>query len=260
MVLSIVLSAMLSIVLSAIKRVVMSFEIKLEQFSGPLDLLLALIEQEKLDISQVSLAQVTDAYLQRLAADPNLPPEEMADFLVIASRLLLIKSRVLLPFISPGEEEPDDLETQLKIYKEYLEASKTITALIGKRRFLFVHEKLPPVDVGFAPPKKLTAVQMAAMFEAVIRRLDVIIKVPSAVVERVVSIHEKIKEIQEMIVRASRLTFRSLLDTAQSRVEIIVSFLALLELIKQRTVAVTQERQFDEITVIRVETTETVSA
>lgn len=232
----------------------MAFAVKLEKFEGPLDLLLQLIEAEKLDISQISLAKVTDEYVRRLQGQPDLPPEELADFLVIASRLLYIKSRVLLPFLNLAEEEPvGDLEAQLKIYKEYLDASRSISALIGKRRFLFVHEKLPHVEVGFAPPKKLTAVQMAEMLRGVLKRLDLIVRIPRAVIEKTVSIHEKIGQIQSLMSRAVKLSFRSLLIDAESRIEIVVSFLALLELVKQRSVSVSQNAKFEDITIEKIE-------
>jgi len=226
------------------------YAITLEQFDGPLDLLLELIEQEKLDISAISLAQVTDGYLQYVHAHPEIPPEELADFLVIASRLLFIKSRVLLPFLQQiAEEEAGDLESQLRIYKEYLEASKVIEGMIGKRRFLYVHEKLPQVEIGFAPPKKLTTDAMHALMTAVIARLTPLVKVPQAVVEKTVSIHEKIRQIQTLFARAKSVKFSAILADAQSRTEVVVSFLALLELVKQRNVSVNQDSRWGEITI-----------
>ena len=108
----------------------MSFAVKLQQFEGPLDLLLELIESEKLDISTLSLATVTDGYLAHLHGDTQIPPEELADFLVVATRLLFLKSRLLLPFLNIGEEEDaGDLESQLRIYKEYLDIQKELTEL-----------------------------------------------------------------------------------------------------------------------------------
>ncbi|MDD5252133.1 MAG: ScpA family protein [Patescibacteria group bacterium] len=232
----------------------MAFAVKLEKFEGPLDLLLELIEGEKLDISTLSLATVTDGYLLYLQEHPEIPPDELADFLVVASRLLLIKSRLLLPYLNLGEEElGQDLETQLRIYKEYLEASKVVTALIGRRRFLFVHEKLPHVEIGFAPPTKLTASQMAELFRAVLKRLDIIVRVPQAVIEKTVSIHEKIQQIQDFLRAAQQTSFREILSSAESRTEIVICFLALLELIKQKSVCVAQDSLFGEISVSRAD-------
>jgi segregation and condensation protein A len=231
------------------------FSVKLEQFEGPLHLLLELIESEKLDISQLSLANVTDAYVRHLQEHPDIPPEELADFLVVASKLLFIKSKLLLPFLYPAaEEEAGDLEGQLKIYKEYLDASKIIEKMIGKRRFLFVHEKLPKIEIGFAPPEGFGADRMAEMFRAVIARIEPVVKVPKAIIEKAVSINEKIKHLQSMLAKAEKLSFKSILMSAESRTEIIVSFLALLELVKQRSVGVDQGKLFDDITITRVET------
>lgn len=233
----------------------MGYAVRLEQFEGPLHLLLELIEAEKLDISDVSLAQVTESYLQHLDDDEDIPLEELTDFLVVASKLLLLKSKLLLPFLFLHDEEGvDDLERQLKIYKEYLDASKVVEMMIAKRHFLYVHEKLPHVEVGFAPPKRLGADQMAGMFRAVIARLEPFVHVmSSATIERTVSIHEKIRQIRAMFNRASKTSFREVLSTAQSRTEVIISFLALLELVKQRSVSVTQSGQFDDITINRLE-------
>lgn len=228
----------------------MAYEVKLQQFEGPLDLLLELIEAEKLDVSQVSLAHVTDGYLKYVQEHPEIPPEELADFLVVASRLLFIKSRILLPFLQAvAEAEEGDLESQLRIYKEYLDASKLVEAMIGKRRFLYVHEKLPHVEIGFAPPKKLTSSAMADLLRGVIARLEPVVKVPRAIVEKTVSIHEKIRQIQSLIATASNVKFSSVLASAESRTEVIVCFLALLELVKQRSVVVEQEAMWGDIVI-----------
>ena len=232
----------------------MAYAVKLEQFEGPLALLLEMIESEKLDISQLSLGKVTDSYLHFLDENPNIPAEELADFLVIASRLLLIKSKLLLPFLTMDEDEGEsDLESQLRIYKEYLDASKVVEQMIGKRRFLFVHEKLPKVEIGFVPPKKLETDQMCDLFLNVIKRLDDVVKVPQAVVDRTVSIHEKISYIRKLVDRASKISFKKLIQKSESRTEIVVSFLALLELIKQRAVSVSQGEVFDDITINKLD-------
>lgn len=228
----------------------MSFEVKLAQFEGPLDLLLDLIEKERLDVSQISLANVTEAYLQYVEAHLEIPPEELADFLVVASKLLFIKSQILLPFLTMGEPEDEgDLEAQLKIYKEYLEASKLIEAAIGTKRFLYVHDKLPNVDIGFAPPKKLTMDQMKGFMTVIIARLQPVFVVPQAAVERVMSIHEKIKRIHDWVKKAENLSFREVMMEAESRVDVVVTFLALLELVKQRNIYVTQDSQFSDIVI-----------
>ena len=147
---------------------------ELEKFSGPLDLLLQLIEQEKLDISQIALAKVTDQYLAYLDDSSDLPATELADFLVVATKLLVIKSKILLPKMADEEEDSaEQLEAQLKMYKEYLEASKKVEALIGLRHYAFTRERLP-IDFRpkFSPPPNLKLSDLGAMFEDIIKKID----------------------------------------------------------------------------------------
>ena len=230
----------------------MSYEVKLHQFEGPLNLLLELIESEELDISELSLGTVTDSFIKYLDATPDIPPEDLTDFLVVATKLLLIKSKLLLPFLHMGDadDEEQDLESQLKIFKQYLEASLAIEKMIGKRRFLYVHEKLPKIDIGFSPPKKFDMGIMEQLFTQVIKRLEPIVIIPTKkIIEKNVSIHDKIKHIRTAIEQAEKVSFSMLIEQAETRTEIIVSFLALLELVKQRSIVVSQAGKFDEITI-----------
>ena len=124
------------------------YEVKLEQFQGPLDLLLQLIEKQEMDITEVSLAQVADSYIEYINQMGQLNPEEVADFLVVASKLIYIKSKVLLPELDL-EEEGIDLEKQLKMYKEYYQATKKIQKSISKKKFnysIFNKECLRIID------------------------------------------------------------------------------------------------------------------
>jgi segregation and condensation protein A len=228
------------------------YEVTLEKFQGPLDLLLQLIEGEELDITEVSLSRVADQYIARLAALPEKPPEELADFLVVAAKLLYIKSKTLLPFLHwDTEEDEGDLETRLKMYREYVEAMKKIEGLIAGGRFTFVREKPPVQALGFAPPKELSTDKMAEIFREVLRRLEPVVKPPEGAIEKTISIHDKIRHIQELISRGAKVSFHNVLASAATRAEIIVSFLALLELVKQKHVAVSQSGHFEEISLER---------
>src|SRR3989344_4119781 len=97
----------------------MHYTFKLEEFEGPLELLLKLIEDEKLDITTISLAKVSDQYLAYIKNEEELPSEEVADFLVVAAKLIYVKSKYLLPALQLEEEDGEDLEQQLKIFREY---------------------------------------------------------------------------------------------------------------------------------------------
>ncbi|OGY51422.1 MAG: hypothetical protein A3J65_03570 [Candidatus Buchananbacteria bacterium RIFCSPHIGHO2_02_FULL_45_11b] len=231
-------------------------KIKIEHFEGPLDLLLQLIEEQKLEITKVALAEVTEQYIQILGqpAKDKIKAEELADFLVVAARLLLIKSRALLPFLDwGGEEEGEDLTKQLKIYKEYLEATKVVQKMIAKKHFAFSREKLlTGREIGFAPPPKLIKDKLARVFSEIINGLQPFLNLSAEVVKRTVSIQEKINQIRQRIYQQATSRFSDILKEAKDKTEVIVSFLALLELIKQRIVSVKQSKVFDDIEIEKV--------
>jgi len=233
-------------------------KVKVEQFEGPLDLLLQLIEEQKLEITKVSLAEVTEQYIQTLnqAAKEQIKPEELADFLVVAARLLLLKSRALLPFLEWGDEEDEgeDLTKQLKIYKEYLAASKAVQGLIAKKRFSFSRAKLlTEGEIGFAPPPKLVKDKLREVFADIISALDPFLNLPTEVVKKTINIQEKIAQIRERIFQQATTHFSDILKEAKDKTEIIVSFLAILELIKQKTIVVKQDKIFDDIEIERLD-------
>ena len=230
-------------------------KIQVEQFEGPLELLLELIESEKLLITDISLSKVTEQYLRHLSELAERNPDELADFLVIASKLLLIKSRVLLPELTIDDEDESDLALQLKMYKEYYDASKILLGIIGAHAFSFPRLKsavsITPV---FNPPKNLTSNSLADFFRGVLKDIEPIVGLPRDIVRRTVSMQEKISNIQRQISQQATLQFSNMLKESKSKMEVIVTFLALLELVKQRTIVVRQESIFEEI---YVESTET---
>jgi len=229
-------------------------DVRLEQFEGPLDLLLHLIEEEKLDITEVSLARVADEYLDRLAAfSQGNRLDELSDFIVIAAKLLLIKSRLLVPALSPEEEEDiDELQRQLKMYKVFYEAAKKIDALSRKKMVAFPRRAPLSQDTGFAPPDSLTSLVLRDTFLRVLSNVQILIQKPKEIifVPRI-SIREKIHEIVELLTSRARCQFGDVIKNAQSRADIVVSFLALLELVKQRSVSVSQEDLFHDIVISR---------
>lgn len=229
-------------------------KVKVEEFEGPLDLLLQLIEEQKLEITKVSLAQVTEQYIKILnSAQDQVRVEELADFLVVAARLLLIKSKALLPFLEWEDEEEEDLTKQLKIYKEYLEAMKVVQEMLGKKRFSFARPKMfVKKEVEFSPPQKLKKDDLAQTFEDVLRGLDPLINLPQQVIKKSINIQEKISQIRQRLYREATTNFSEILKEAKDKTEVIVSFLALLELIKQRTVTATQSENFNDITIERI--------
>lgn len=223
-------------------------EVKLEKFSGPLDLLLQLIEQEKLPIAEVSLSQVAEQYLHHLK-NTKVPPEELADFLLVAAKLLYLKSKILIPqLVDEDLEEGIGLEQQLRMYKEFVEASKQIQKIIVQKQVAFSREKIPAVqEVAFRAPPKLTGEKMLLVIQEIIESLQPLIKVPTEVLRRTISIQEKISHLKKLILQKSRLVFKNWISRAEDRTEVVVSFLALLEMVKQRHVVANQTNLFTEI-------------
>lgn len=222
------------------------FEFKIEKFSGPLELLLNLIEEAKLDISEISLGTVTEQYLGYVNSSPRIPPEELADFLVIATRLILIKSKLLLPTLEMEAEGPA-LAEQLKIYKEYLEASKVMEKILRKRNFVYAHDRLLISAPAFCPPKGVTSQKLADAFRRIIRAIVPLAALPKKMILRAISIGEKMEQIKKIIFERTKSGFYHLIKQAKNKTEVIVSFLALLELIKQRAVTVKQNSLFEDI-------------
>lgn len=226
-------------------------KIKLEQFEGPLDLLLELIEKEKLDITTVSLSRVTDEYLRLINQAAVINPLELADFLLIASRLIYIKSKALLPYLILEEEE-GSLEDQLKIYREYYEASKVLAKMISRKKFTYVKEKLPIMDLGFQPPKNVTTMKLAQIFRVILGALQPLVQISKEVIKKTVSIKEKIEHLRLLIAAKAKIGFRDFLRQSKSKMEAVVSFLALLELMKQRIVDIEQKGLFEDINIKRI--------
>ncbi|MFA4941070.1 MAG: ScpA family protein [Patescibacteria group bacterium] len=230
-------------------------DFKTEKFQGPLALLLQLIEKEELDITEVSLAKIADQYIEYIKKVGQIDPEATADFLVVAAKLLYIKSKALLPYLYPEEdEEVEELEQQLKMYKEFLEAMKIIEGMIGKKKFAFAREfnrKALLNNINFfSPPKKLTKENMSTVFEeliSVIRPQEE--KLEEEKLERKINIEDKILSIQQIVLDKIKINFSKIMEKAESKTEIIVSFLAILELIKQRNIFVDQDDLFGEITI-----------
>ncbi len=244
------------------------YEVKLAIFEGPLDLLLHLIEREELDITKVSLAQVTDQYLEYIGLLVELNAGALADFLVIAAKLLLIKSEMLLrrPPRAPGEEEEDvgdELARQLIEYKKFKEAALELRQReeMGLRAYVRVAPP-PKLERPFGRkrsdaqdrPLDLGDVSLADLVEAVRHALDVRPPIPSVsevVAPFTITVAEKMALIEERLERHRRVSFNRLLAHAASRLEIIVTFLAVLELIKLKGIEVQQERLFGEIVILQ---------
>ena len=215
----------------------------------PLDLLLGLIEKRDLDISEIALAQVTEQYLHYLKSVEETQPEELADFLVVAAKLMLIKSKTLLPVLDFEEEENDaDLAVQLRLYKEFVRAAEGVERLLRAKKFLYGREKIPENLVPeFHPPLNFGVTALHRMFLSVIASVEPLIKLPEKTLAKAISLQEKVLHLRELLQQKKNVRFSQLLNMAADRTEIVVSFMALLELIKDRTAQVVQRDNFADI-------------
>ncbi|NCN07170.1 segregation/condensation protein A [Candidatus Falkowbacteria bacterium] len=227
----------------------MDYKIDLEKFQGPLDLLLQLIEKKEMDISQVALAEVTDQYLAYIDSHQDIGAIELADFLVIATKLLVIKSKTLLPQLVDDEEDSaEQLEAQLKMYKDYLDASKNIEKIIASGKFLFGRDKISVnMEATFSPPKSLVVDNLASIYAEILGRIDYVVNLPQKVMQQTVTLKEKVNNIRDIILRLKKINFRDVLIDANNKTDMVVSFMALLELIKSGEIAVNQAGVFDDI-------------
>ncbi|TKJ31164.1 MAG: hypothetical protein CEE40_02585 [Chloroflexi bacterium B3_Chlor] len=230
-----------------------AYRVTLPVFEGPLDLLLHLIEDRQLDITKVSLAAVTDQYVDHISRLEKLEPEKLADFLIVAAKLLLIKSRILLPqppqeLEEEEEDVSDELVRRLIEYRRFKKAMQELRAreeqgLRSYARLL----PLPQLESSF----RLEGVTLDGLLEAV--RQAMLAQTTSSADEIVsplhVSLPEKIAQLERLVTEHRHFSLNQLLAQAASRMEIIVIFLALLQLIKRRKLIVKQQELFGEITV-----------
>ena len=245
-------------------------EVKLEKFSGPLELLLKLIEEEKLEVTEIALAQVTDQYLAYLEANARLVREseaggdelagfaigmaELADFLVVASRLLLIKSRALLPTLEFTDEEEEsirDLTLQLKEYRRYRDAVKALRALALDDNFIYTRPAWSGVSVGFLPPSRLSPSDLSVALGKVITSLEAFLRpLEQKLIARTISIEDKIREVVTRIEAQAKAQIQELAGSGKKS-DLILAFLAVLFLFKEKVVTIMQSKRFGEISIVK---------
>jgi segregation and condensation protein A len=226
------------------------YKVKLEQFEGPLDLLLSLIDDQKLDISRLSLASVTDQYLEFLEQKKTVTLENLAEFLSIASKLILIKSKSLLPILELTDEEEkeiEDLEIQLRDYRRFKEAAKKIEKIESSGRMCFSRDNFLGIQAFFAPPENINAFDLKKYFLKVLSEIPVREKLEEEIVRDVITLEEKINHLEKVMRERLETSFSELVSSSSDKIEVIVSFLAMLELVKQRIISVEQDSLFQDI-------------
>ncbi len=231
--------------------------IKIDKFQGPLSLLLQIIEKEEMDITSVDLSKIADEYLEYIKRSPDILAESMADFLLMAAKLLYIKSKALLPYLLSEEdqEEIDDLKDKLKLYKDFVALSSNIKNIIGQKKFSFsrslefsLKRRLLLTDQFFSP-KNVDQRVLKKAFDLVLLGLEEgrEEKLEEESMESVLSIEDKISFIQKAVSDKIKISFTEILKGSKSRSELVVSFLAVLELLKQRELSFSQDSLFGEI-------------
>ena len=231
------------------------FKVQLEKFEGPLDLLLKLIEEQKLDITRLNLAKVADDYLEYIRTNENISLENLAEFVNIASRIILIKSQNILPSLEiTAEEEKEivDLENQLREYQKFKKAGEKIGETLKKKRFSFSRDYLLGVAAAYFPPKNVNVFDLKKAFLKVVSEIVLPEKMPEESVREIITLEDKIEELKESLQKRVETSFRELSSSAENKIEIIVAFLAMLEMVKQRIIDVEQKELFEDIKIAKV--------
>ena len=232
------------------------FKINLPNYEGPLDVLLRLIEEQQLEITTVSLAQVADQFIKHIAAmsAERRDPQTISNFLVIAAKLILIKSRALLPQIVVPEElveETDDLVGQLRAYQLFKRASKILKEreALGLRAFNVQPPPIPRPQSKTLPLDNVTMDMLTRAMQRVVDRL-----LPPPPVDDVMSrlpftVNDCMDRITTAVKKYPKVTFTELLDGVTTRVEVVITLLAMLELLKRYQIRCCQEELFGEIVI-----------
>lgn len=227
-----------------------SYQIKTDTFEGPLELLLDLVEKRKLFINEISLAQVADDYIAHLKQFEKMPVDFVSNFLIVAATLILIKSKSLLPTLSLTEEEThdiDELERRLKEYQKIRELSLNVKQMFGAN-VSFPKGQARERIVVFTPSDEISTQSIFGAIRDVIAHFPKKIRLPKVVVKKVVSLEEMMDRLTTRITGSLRMSFRDFAGVGkEEKVNVIVSFLALLELVKQGMIAVTQNSHEDDI-------------
>jgi segregation and condensation protein A len=203
--------------------------------------LLDLIEARKLLVNELALASITEDFVKHVRAQENFPVEETASFIQITATLLLIKSKSLIPDLTLSEEETadvEDLKRRLSAYEKVREATRELARIYGKTVMLSEGER--PAEIMFAPARDLSTQALTDALARVLAAREVVEELPTARVRPLVTIEEMMDQLADRVKHALSLSFKDFTGSAKEKVEVIVSFLALLELVKQGAVSADQ--------------------
>jgi segregation and condensation protein A len=236
------------------------YKVRLEVFEGPLDLLLYLIKRDEVDIYDISIEKITKEYLEFMDAFQTLNIDLAGEFIVMAATLLYIKSRTLLPRdqqLPEDEAEEDDprwdLIRQLVEYKKFKEAAERLRERESLQEALFPRS---PVVPELAPTENLLVEEVGIFdliraFQKVLKRLETKPEDLRDIFEENFTVGDKIESIMRRTAEGVAVRFEELFGETASRTEVVVTFLAMLELIRMKQLRVRQDNNFDEIWIER---------
>jgi segregation and condensation protein A len=236
----------------------MTYKVKLEIFEGPLDLLLYLITKEEIDIYDIPIAKITDQYLEYLEMMKLLDLDIAGEFIVMAATLMHIKSKMLLPpdevlqeEIEEAEDPRAELVKRLLEYKKFKEAADELAKKETMSSQLYTRKS----EERIIPESEDSPFFEASIFDLLTAFSKILKDIPKETFYRLVkdkfTVGEKIHDIFHMLVNEPRIFFSKLFEEAKSKLEIIVTFLAVLELIRLKEIIVIQRESFGEIEIIR---------
>jgi segregation and condensation protein A len=241
----------------------MDYEIRLDIFKGPLDLLLHLIEKNEIDIYNIPIALITDQYLGYIHTIQLLNLEVVGDFLVMAATLMQIKAKMLLPQSSFNEDENQEdedprLELAYKLieYKKIKEASISLQALEGQQLKIYTRTGGEFADLKVVPDgdplKNLSVWDLMDAFKTVLDSLDIkpIAAVPK---KEETSVRQRMTEISDLLAQEKKVFFKAVFQNLKTKIALITCFLAVLELIRLHKINAFQDDIFGEITLILIE-------
>ncbi|MBU1178903.1 segregation/condensation protein A [Patescibacteria group bacterium] len=237
------------------------YRIKTEKFEGPFEVLVDLIDRKKLSINEISLAEIAGQFLDYLKEIGNFPVGEVASFVVVAATLMLIKSRSLMPWLKFSEEEEleiENLEQQLKLYKKFKALAGGLEKIFGKK-VIFAREpfsrieKVLSIPLGGIKPKDLSILNLKKALVNVLNNLPAKeIPLPKALVKKTVSLEQRIDELIKKMESRVKMCFSEIKNNPEcQKIDLIVNFLALLELTKRGLIILKQEQSFGEIEITR---------
>ncbi|MGE5540932.1 MAG: segregation and condensation protein A [Bacillota bacterium] len=222
--------------------------LRTDSYQGPFELVLELIDKRKLSVNEISLSQITDEYIEHVRSQAKFPMEDAAQFIGVAATLLLIKSKSLIPDLELSEEEEsdvDELKRRLMEYERVREMTRELSRIFGRSVMVSAGERAP--EPMFAPSTDLTLQNLSSALADALAALEKEEKLPEARVRTMVTIEEMMDRLVDRIQKKLNMSFKEFAAEAKERTEVIVSFLALLELVKQGTVEAAQHDTFADI-------------